>query len=104
LPPVTGSRLAHEAGTTIADVVAQVKGVADLIEEIGAAFQDQTRGIGDIGGSVAQLDRATQQNATLVEHSALAAESLRRQTAHMIELVGRFRLGPSSDTRVMKNC
>jgi methyl-accepting chemotaxis protein len=39
------------------------------------------------------MDRATQQNAALVEESAAAAESLRRQADELVGVVAAFRLG-----------
>jgi len=87
-----GSRLVSEAGTTMDEIVAQVKRVADLIGEIGAATREQTTGIGQVSEAVTQLDQVTQQNAALVEQSAAAAESLKQQAAQMTQVVGVFKL------------
>ncbi|HEY4082852.1 MAG TPA: methyl-accepting chemotaxis protein [Burkholderiaceae bacterium] len=91
-----GSRLVGEAGTTMDEIVAQVKRVADLIGEIGAATREQTVGIGQVSEAVTQLDRVTQQNAALVEESAAAAESLKQQAARMTQVVGVFKLDASA--------
>jgi len=88
----TGSRLVGEAGTTMTEIVSQVKRVADLIAEIGSATQEQTTGIGQVSEAVSQLDRVTQQNAALVEEAAAAADSLRGQAQRMNEVVGVFKL------------
>ena len=88
----SGNRLVGEAGKTMADIVGQVKRVADLIAEISAAAHEQTTGIGQINDAVAQLDTVTQQNAALVEESAAAAESLRVQAAGLVDAVAVFRL------------
>ena len=74
------------------DIVNQVRRVADLISEIGAASREQTQGIDQVGEAVMQLDQVTQQNAALVEESAAAAESLKHQAAQMTTVVGVFRL------------
>ena len=52
--------------------------VTDIIGEITAAAAEQSDGIGQVNGSVTQLDQMTQQNAALVEQCAAAAESLQR--------------------------
>jgi methyl-accepting chemotaxis protein-1 (serine sensor receptor) len=91
-----GSRLVGEAGTTMDEIVAQVRRVADLIGEIGAATREQTTGIGQVSEAVTQLDRVTQQNAALVEESAAAAESLKQQAARMTQVVGVFKLDASA--------
>jgi len=91
-----GSRLVGEAGTTMTEIVAQVRRVADLIGEISAATREQTTGIGQVSEAVMQLDKVTQQNAALVEESAAAAESLKQQAARMTEVVGVFKLDASA--------
>jgi methyl-accepting chemotaxis protein len=88
-----GSKLVGAAGTTMEDVVAQVKRVADLIGEISAATIEQTAGIGQVSDAVTQLDQVTQQNAALVEESAAAADSLKQQAARLAEVVQVFKLG-----------
>ncbi|MGM9483958.1 methyl-accepting chemotaxis protein [Roseateles sp. NT4] len=88
----TGSRLVGEAGSTMTEIVTQVKRVADLIAEIGSATQEQTTGIGQVSEAVSQLDRVTQQNAALVEQAAAAADSLRGQAQRMNEVVGVFKI------------
>ena len=45
---------------------------------------------------MAQLDQVTQQNASLVEESAAAAESLKDQAQKLADVVGTFRLSGSS--------
>ncbi len=88
----TGSRYVGEAGLTMNDIVSQVKRVADLIGEIGAATTEQTQGIDQISHAVNQLDQVTQQNAALVEESAAAAESLKHQAASLANVVSVFKL------------
>jgi methyl-accepting chemotaxis protein-1 (serine sensor receptor) len=88
----TGSRLVGDAGTTMADIVTQVRKVAGLIGEISSATLEQTTGIGQVSGAVNQLDQVTQQNAALVEESAAAADSLNQQATRLVEAVQVFKL------------
>jgi methyl-accepting chemotaxis protein len=88
-----GTRLVTEAGKTMTEIVGSVQRVSDIIGEITAASAEQSDGIGQINGSVTQLDQMTQQNAALVEESAAAAESLKAQAAALAQVVGTFRLG-----------
>ena len=88
-----GSRLVADAGQTMTEIVGSVKRVSDIIAEISAAAHEQSQGIGEVNGSVSQLDQMTQQNAALVEQSAAAAESLREQATRLAGVVGTFRLG-----------
>jgi len=87
-----GSRLVADAGATMNEIVNSVKRVSDIIGEITAASAEQSDGIGQINGSVTQLDQMTQQNAALVEESAAAAESLKAQAAALAQVVGTFKV------------
>ena len=87
-----GTRLVSEAGTTMEDIVTQVRRVSDLISEISASTIEQTAGIGQVSQSVNQLDQTTQQNAALVEQSAAAAASLQQQASRLSDVVQVFRL------------
>ena len=88
----TGSRLVQEAGSTMTEIVASVQRVSDIIGDITAATSEQSSGIGQINGAIAQLDQMTQQNAALVEESAAAADSLKEQAQRLSQVVGTFRL------------
>jgi methyl-accepting chemotaxis protein len=87
-----GSQLVDDAGRSMSDIVAQVRRVSDLINEISTASHEQNQGIGQVSEAVAQLDQVTQQNAALVEQSAAAADSLNQQAAQLLHMVGAFRL------------
>ena len=91
-----GSRLVKDAGTTMTEIVASVQRVSDIIGEISAAATEQSKGIGQVNTAVMQLDRMTQQNATLVEQSTAAAQSLREQVNSLTQVVGRFSLGDAA--------
>ena len=90
-----GSRLVADAGQTMQEIVGSVQRVSDIIGEITAASAEQSDGIGQVNGSVLQLDQMTQQNAALVEESAAAAESLKDQASRLAQVVGRFRTAAS---------
>ena len=88
----TGNQLVADAGRTMADIVASVQRVTDVIGEISAASTEQRGGIVEVNAGVSELDRMTQQNAALVEQSAAAAESLRAQAQSLADVLARFRL------------
>jgi methyl-accepting chemotaxis protein len=89
----SGSRQVTEAGKTMQDLVVQVRRVTDLLGEIASATMEQNSGIGLVNNSVSQLDQMTQQNAALVEQSAAAAASLRKQAEQLAQAVAIFKLG-----------
>ena len=87
-----GTRLVADAGQTMDNIVTQVRQVSDLIGQISSATAEQTQGIVQVGQAVHQLDQSTQQNSALVEESAAAAESLRRQAARLADTVSVFKI------------
>jgi len=87
-----GTALVDRAGTTMQEVVSSIKRVTDIMGEISAASIEQSSGVAQIGEAVTQMDRATQQNAALVEESAAAAESLKTQADRLVEAVAVFKL------------
>ncbi len=88
-----GSRQVTETGSTMREVVASVQRVTQIIGEISASSSSQALTLGEIGQAVSQLDQMTQQNASLVEQSAAAAQSLKEQAAELVDAVSSFRLG-----------
>ncbi|MCS4510643.1 methyl-accepting chemotaxis protein [Xylophilus ampelinus] len=93
-----GLREVNDAGASMAGIVSQAQGVDRMITEISTAAVQQSRGIVQIGEAVDQLDRMTQQNAALVEESAAAADSLRRQAASLASVVSAFKLDTGAGT------
>jgi methyl-accepting chemotaxis protein len=87
-----GSELVDRAGTTMAEIVQSVNRVTDIMAEITAASQEQTAGIEQINGAVAQMDQVTTQNAALVEQASAAATSLQEEAAKLAQTVGAFKL------------
>jgi len=88
----SGTRQVQDAGTTMNEIVASVQRVTDVIGEISAATQEQSKGIDQINSAVTHLDQMTQQNAALVEEAASAAESLKDQSSRLAGEVGVFRV------------
>jgi aerotaxis receptor len=86
----SGSRLVAQAGHTMADVVAQVSRVNDLMSEITTASKEQSMGISQVGQAVAQLDEMTQQNAAMVEQSSASAISMGDQAKRLVAAVKVF--------------
>ncbi len=90
---VAGSKLVAEAGVTMNEVLDSVARVTDIMSEITAASQEQTRGIEHVNRSVNEMDEATQQNAALVEEASAAAQAMQDQAAELARSVRLFRIG-----------
>ena len=70
------------------EIVRSVARVTDIMGEIESASDEQSRGIEQISLAVTQMDQVTQQNASLVEEAAAAANALEEQ-ASMLSVWGR---------------
>ncbi len=87
-----GAKLVDQAGTTMDEIVAGVKRVTGIMGEITAASKEQTAGIEQISVAIMQMDEVTQQNASLVEEAAAAAESLQDQASNLAQVVSVFKI------------
>ncbi|MGM3224780.1 methyl-accepting chemotaxis protein [Dickeya zeae] len=96
----TGSTLVREAGSAMEGIISSVSRVHDLMGEISAASDEQSRGIEQIGQAVTEMDGVTQQNAALVQEASAAAASLDEQAQSLAAAVASFDLGSSSTLHV----
>jgi methyl-accepting chemotaxis protein len=87
-----GTHMVGNAGQTMAEIVASVKKVSDLIAEIAAASQEQSAGLEQVNTAMSQMDHVVQQNASLVEEAAAATEAMKAQASTLLDVVARFRL------------
>ncbi|CAN5902320.1 methyl-accepting chemotaxis protein [soil metagenome] len=87
-----GTQLVDRAGVTMAEIVASIRRVTDIVGEIDSATNEQRSGVAQVGQAVAQMDSATQQNSALVEQSAAAAESLKLQAQRLVQTVAVFKV------------
>ncbi|MEM5342888.1 methyl-accepting chemotaxis protein [Paraburkholderia azotifigens] len=88
----TGARQVDRASQAMAEIDASVKKVSDLMGEISAASDEQSKGIEQINVAVAQMDQVTQQNAALVEQASAAALSLEERAGQLEAAVSMFRV------------
>ena len=91
-----GARRVREAGDTMAEIVASVQRVTDIMAEISAASQEQSAGIEQVSQTVIQMDGTTQQNAALVEEASAAARSSEQQANRLIDAVDVFDLSTTA--------
>jgi len=66
--------------------------VANLINDIAAASNEQSLGINQINQGIMQVSQVVQENSSTSEESAAASEQLSSQAEFLKEQVGRFRL------------
>ncbi len=86
------------AGQALSAVVTQVAHISELVSGISSVSIEQANGITEVNTGVSQLDQVTQQNATMVEDSGAAIQSLNNETLGLTQLVGQFRLASKRQT------
>ena len=78
-----GNELTHETQEAFRENAAISVKVEQLVDEIAAASQEQSQGIGQVNIAVTEMDKVTQQTAANAEESAAAAEELNAQAEQM---------------------
>jgi methyl-accepting chemotaxis protein len=84
--------LAEKAGGLLDAMVPAIKKTSDLVQEIAAASQEQSSGVGQINGAMGQINKATQQNASASEELAATAEEMSGQVEQLHDLMAFFKL------------
>jgi methyl-accepting chemotaxis protein len=87
-----GTKLVHDAGRTIDEVVVSVAKVNELIREIAVASSQQSAGVEEMNKALIRLEAVTEHNAGLVQQANSSALQLKEESGELSELVGRFRL------------
>jgi methyl-accepting chemotaxis protein len=84
--------VADEAGTLLEEMLPNIHRTADLVQEISAASDEQSSGIGQINTAITEFDSVTQQNAAASEELAAVAENMQVKTADLIKQIRFFKL------------
>jgi len=87
-----GGILVGQAGTAMTEIMESVRHVANIMQEITSASQEQSRGIEEVNTAITKMDAMTHQNAALVEEAASAADSMQSQAVQLTEAVAVFKM------------
>ncbi|MBO9874763.1 methyl-accepting chemotaxis protein [Xanthomonas sp. D-93] len=91
--------LAENAGKLLDEMVPSIKRTSDLVQEITAASEEQTSGVGQINAAVGQLNQTTQQAASNSEELAATAEEMSAQAEQLQQLMSFFKLEVAAASR-----
>jgi methyl-accepting chemotaxis protein len=83
--------LAEQAGVLLEAMVPNIRRTSDLVQEIAAASEEQSAGVGQINSAVVQLSQATQTNAASSEELAATSEEMNTQADHLAHLMALFK-------------
>ncbi|HYJ09128.1 MAG TPA: methyl-accepting chemotaxis protein [Polyangiaceae bacterium] len=94
--------LAQRAGHLLDQMVPNIRKTSDLVQEIAAASEEQSSGVGQINSAVGQMNQTTQQNASSSEELAATAEEMSGQAEQLQQVVAFFELEAAPGERVVK--
>lgn len=86
-----GNELAEKVSRIINGIAESALGTKSTMEEMLSCAEEQSSGIEQVRIAVSEMDRVTQQNASLVEESAAATGALTEQTNRLTQVVSLFR-------------
>jgi methyl-accepting chemotaxis protein len=93
--------LAERAGALLDRMVPNIKKTSDLVQEITAASEEQSSGVGQINAAVTQLSQTTQQNASSSEELAATSEEMSSQAEQLQHTMAFFKLGDTGSPRAL---
>ncbi|MES2352636.1 MAG: methyl-accepting chemotaxis protein [Pseudomonadota bacterium] len=95
--------LAEKAGRLLDEMVPNIRRTSNLVQEITAASEEQSAGVGQINSAVTQLSQTTQQNASSSEELAATAEEMSGQAEQLQQTMSFFKLaGYGASTRSVR--
>ena len=92
-----GATLVDETGSVLKDIMEGVAKVSDGIENIYVASREQASGLSEINTAISEIDKTTQQNATMAQESSATAATLVRNAEELQVLLGQDVKRPSAE-------
>ena len=93
--------MAERAGKLLDTMVPNIRKTSDLVQEITAASEEQSSGVGQINAAVGQLNQTTQQNASSSEELAATAEEMSSQAEQLQQAMSFFKLASAERARTV---
>ena len=97
------NHLKSESDDNLNDIIKSFLQVSEVMENIKVASLEQADGVGQINTTIADMQRITQENATLVEENARASSSMANNTKHLEEILKNFIVGEETMTQKIEN-
>ncbi|MGV3549093.1 methyl-accepting chemotaxis protein [Rhizobium sp.] len=97
-----GVELVSASGESLTEIVAEVGQMGLFVNTVTASTSEQAVSLREISTSADHMDKATQQNAAMVEETTAATQSLSRETETLADMVARFRIRGGSQSAVIR--
>lgn len=87
-----GKALAEKAGESLNEIISRAENVADIVTQVAAASEEQSRASEQISQNIELITNVTQQSANGVRQIAHAAEELNQLTGNLQSLISGFKV------------
>jgi methyl-accepting chemotaxis protein len=94
-----GELITGDVNGNLTEISTSVGKVTEIVAEVAAASQEQTRGVDQVSQAVTAMDKVVQQAAANSEESSSAAEELAAQAHELAGMVARFKLSRAHGAR-----
>lgn len=88
----SGVKLVRDTGQALKTIGGFITQINQHMDSIATSAKEQSIGLSEVNVAVNQMDQTTQQNATMVQQSTAASDSLAQEAQKLRELVAQFRL------------
>ncbi|GBQ05809.1 methyl-accepting chemotaxis protein [Saccharibacter floricola] len=85
------------------DVEVGTEALAERVERVSSATDDQARSLSEVSDSVGVMDGMTQQNAAMVEESTAASHNLTTQTVKLRQTLSTFNIGSEQPRQLQRS-
>ncbi|WP_341639782.1 methyl-accepting chemotaxis protein [Phycobacter sp. K97] len=86
-----GVELVDAAGVSLEEIIDKIQSVSNLVSQIAASSGEQAVTISEINSGMTELDRVTQQNASMVLKSSEQGKTLQQAAGELAALVAQFK-------------
>lgn len=87
------SSLQESSTSNLTHIQNAFRELAEVMENIKTASEEQAKGVSEVNQAIADMERLTQGNASLVEQNAAASDSMASDTLRLTRLLDAFQVG-----------
>ncbi|MDR9802989.1 HAMP domain-containing methyl-accepting chemotaxis protein [Rhizobium hidalgonense] len=95
----SGVKLVRDTGQALKTIGGFITQINHHMDSIATSAKEQSVGLSEVNVAVNRMDQTTQQNATMVQQSTAASDSLAQQAQTLRELIAQFRLDDAASNQ-----
>jgi methyl-accepting chemotaxis protein len=94
-----GVELVATSGKSLERIMVEVAEIDAVVGVIATGAKEQSTALDEVNAAIGQMDRITQQNATMAEQSSSGSRALAAEIGELASLVGQFKIGDARSER-----